>query len=300
MTALSTVLAVIMLPLNLFIYLPMVFNTGDDVSVFEIVDFGALVTSLVVVFSAIGLGILASAKVEHPKFHLYANRFGSVAGISLVLLSGVVAGTSAGGRFAHDAKFYFGIFFPCAAALGVSNLITTYAGLKKPERVTSSIECCYQNTGIATSVALSMFNGQERAEAMGVPFVYGLVEFTLIGFYCLGAWKAGWTKAPPSEPFWKMVTKSYEVMLAEKLVEEGIFEVVEKPEKDAEGGESACPYENADAVEEGEASMEKVKTELDKEDSYVSVFVDARDSAKVAYAEARVKFWKNLGYNVEQ
>lgn len=72
MTAISTVLAVVMLPLNLYIYVPLVFNNGD-VDVVEILDFRALMTSLVVVFSAIGLGIFASGKVTHPKFHIYAN-----------------------------------------------------------------------------------------------------------------------------------------------------------------------------------------------------------------------------------
>lgn len=73
MTAISTILAVIMLPLNLYIYVPRVFNNNDDIDVFEILDFRALMTSLVVVFSGIGLGIFASGRVTHPKFHVYAN-----------------------------------------------------------------------------------------------------------------------------------------------------------------------------------------------------------------------------------
>lgn len=121
------------------------------------------------------------------------------------------------GIWERDAKFYFGVAMPCVVALLLSNIMTTYAGLKKPERVTASIECCYQNGGIATSVALTMFKGNDLAEAMGVPFFYGVVEFLLIGMYCLGAWKAGWTKAPPTDPLWKVITVNYEVLLAEKL-----------------------------------------------------------------------------------
>ena len=44
-----------------------------------------------------------------------------------------------------------------------------------------------------------------------------MVEFLLIGMYCSGAWKAGWTKAPPTDPLWKVITVNYEVLLAEKL-----------------------------------------------------------------------------------
>ena len=73
-----------------------------------------------------------------------------------------------------------------------------------------------QNVGIATSLALTMFDGAELNEAMGVPFFYGMVEMFFIGFYCIGAWKAGWTKAPADAPFWRVLWTSYEVILAEK------------------------------------------------------------------------------------
>jgi hypothetical protein len=81
---------------------------------------------------------------------------------------------------------------------------------------TVSIEGCYQNVGIATSVALAMFEGDELSQAMGVPFFYGVVEAVILGIYCLGAWKAGWTKAPRDAPLWKVIMTSYEVLLAER------------------------------------------------------------------------------------
>ena len=80
---------------------------------------------------------------------------------------------------------------------------------------TVSIECCYQNVGIATSVALTMFAGEELAEAMGVPLLYGLVEAITIGIYCNIVWKLGWTKAPPDVKFWTMISTSYEIIMAE-------------------------------------------------------------------------------------
>lgn len=76
---------------------------------------------------------------------------------------------------------------------------------------TTSVECCYQNVGIATSVALTMFEGDELSLAMGVPFFYGVVEAAVLGVYCIGAWKAGWTKAPKDESFCTVISTSYEV-----------------------------------------------------------------------------------------
>lgn len=80
---------------------------------------------------------------------------------------------------------------------------------------TVAVECCYQNVGIATSLALTMFDGDDLNDAMGVPFFYGVTEMVFVGAYCFGAWKAGWTKAPANAPFWKVLVTSYEVLVAE-------------------------------------------------------------------------------------
>jgi hypothetical protein len=81
---------------------------------------------------------------------------------------------------------------------------------------TVAVECCYQNVGIATSLALTMFEGNDLNAAMGVPFFYGFCEALLVGVYCVGGWKAGWSKAPADAPFWKIMFTTYEVLEAEK------------------------------------------------------------------------------------
>lgn len=57
-------------------------------------------------------------------------------------------------------------------------------------------------------------NRYMHADAMGVPFFYGVVEAFAIGCYCVWAWKSNWTKAPANTPFWEMVLTSYEVVNA--------------------------------------------------------------------------------------
>lgn len=81
---------------------------------------------------------------------------------------------------------------------------------------TVAVECCYQNVGIATSLALTMFQGNDRSNAMGIPFFYGVCEAVLVGFYCVGCWKAGWSKAPSDAPFWKVLFRTYEVVGTEE------------------------------------------------------------------------------------
>lgn len=70
MTAISTLLSVIMLPVNLIIY-----ATGSYSSaVVKSLDWSALFLSLVVVIGGISSGLICSAKVQSHKFNLMANK----------------------------------------------------------------------------------------------------------------------------------------------------------------------------------------------------------------------------------
>lgn len=215
MTAISTVVSIVTMPLNLLLYSKL---TYDDDVVSQL-DWASLFTSLVVVMGAIAIGLVCSAKVHSRRFNKVANKLGNVAGILLVLFSIAIpsftgeADTKIWNRSWH---FYVGIALPCLFGLIVANIFTTGLNLALPERVTVSVECCYQNVGIATSVALTMFDGNDLAEAMGVPLYYGLVEAVVLGVYCIIAWKLGWTKAPPKVPFCHMISNSYEVIEEEQ------------------------------------------------------------------------------------
>ncbi|KAL7536089.1 hypothetical protein ACHAWF_005354 [Thalassiosira exigua] len=213
MTAISTLLSVVLMPLNLLVYCKYSYHAD----VVENLDFNSLFVALTVVISAIGLGLGASAKVHSYKFNVLSNKLGNYAGVALVAYSLLMSNT--GGEtqiWEHPWKFYVGVMLPCVGGLFVANVLTTFLSLNKPERVTLSVECCYQNVGIATSVALTMFKGDELAKAMAVPVYYGLIEALILGLYCSVAWKVGWTKAPRNISFWTMVTTSYEVLLIEK------------------------------------------------------------------------------------
>jgi len=118
--------------------------------------------------------------------------------------------------------FYVGVTIPVFGGLVLANIIATCIRLARPERVTVAIECCYQNVGIATSLALTMFDGNEQNEAMGIPFFYGVMEAVLVGLYCLGAWKCGWTKAPSNENICVVLLTSYEVLEMEQRDLDGV------------------------------------------------------------------------------
>jgi len=215
MTAISTILSIFMLPANLLLYSRYSYN--DDV--IAALDWTSLFTALGIVIGAILLGLFCSAKIHSHKFNAFANKIGNFAGIALVVFSATISNSGGGDNkiWERDWKFYVGIALPCLAGLAISNVMTTVFRLKKPERVTVSVECCYQNVGIATSVALTMFDKQEElAEAMGVPLFYGTCEAVILAIYCLIAWKFGWTKAPKDAPLCHVLGMSYEVYVVEK------------------------------------------------------------------------------------
>merc|ERR1740124_970464 len=178
--------------------------------------------SLLIVIMAIVVGLFSSYKVKNQRysstFRSWSNRIGSISGIVLVVFSALISSFAEEDEDGDSSKiwerdwhFYVGVAFPCIAGLVLANIFSCY-GFKAPERVTLSIECCYQNCGIATSVAMAMFtDSTERADALGVPLFYGFVEAIVLAAYCIFAWKSGWTKAPRNEKLCVMLTTTYEV-----------------------------------------------------------------------------------------
>jgi hypothetical protein len=208
MTGISTLLSVVMLPLNLVIYTSGTYSN----EVVKALDWFSLFLSLVVVIGGITAGVVTSAWYNSTRFNLLANKLGNLAGIALVTFSAVVSSTgSESSLWSQDAVFYIGVAAPCLIGLLIATYLSTRFQLDKPERVSVSVESCYQNTGIATSVAASMFTGDELATAIGVPLYYGIVEAVLLACYCSVCWKIGWTKAPTNESFCTIIATSYEV-----------------------------------------------------------------------------------------
>lgn len=233
MTALSTFISIAALPINLLMYAHFAygFEGGEEKHILSSVDFPKLIISLGIVIFGILSGLYASYKFESPKFQRTANAGGTISGILLIVVSAVFSTT--GGS---DAKpwnqhwtFYVGVALPCIGGLVIANLIAKLIKLEKPEIVTLSVECSYQNTGIATTAVLAMFSDPEKvAQAMAVPLFYGVVEMIVLGLYCVVAWKLGWTKAPREEKICIVMSKTYEVVDGNDRIEiEGLEDSIQ-------------------------------------------------------------------------
>lgn len=75
---------------------------------------------------------------------------------------------------------------------------------------TVSIECCYQNTGIAITSCLTIFSGDQQRLALGVPFFYTGMQTLIVGLFCLVSWKINWTNCKASENIFKMLLGNYQ------------------------------------------------------------------------------------------
>ena len=167
MTAVSTILSIIMLPLNLLIYAK--YSYDDDV--INSLDWASLFLSLMVVISAIASGLLISRSTHSHKFNKVANQvrlsvsfvylvvnlyksqkilptfvrsnslpfvqIGNAAGVSLVAFSAFMTNTGSGDSqlWARPYKFYLGVATPCILGLVLSTFVTSALQLNKPERV---------------------------------------------------------------------------------------------------------------------------------------------------------------------
>ena len=216
MTTVSSLLSMAMLPLNLFLYTFLAYGRSEEESVVQALDFGTIFLALGIVLVAILSGLWAGYRNDTRAFHVMANRLGSLSGLLLVLFSVFLSSGADGAEnnfWNQDWAFYVGVAFPCLVGIALANVIARSLRLAPPETVAISIECCYQNTGIATSVAIAMYDDkEERAQAVAVPLFYGVVEAVAIAIYCVWAWKVGWTKAPRDEKLCVVLANTYEGM----------------------------------------------------------------------------------------
>jgi len=215
MTAISTIFSIAFLPANLIFYTWLAYGLDQDENILKSINFFKIFVSISTVIAAIVSGLYTSYRTNSKVLRKWANRLGSISGILLIMFSAVFGSTQDQETrpWSQPWAFYVATVTPCLIGLLLSNIIASrVVRLKKPEVVTLSVECCYQNVGIATSAAVSIFHTPaEISQALAVPLLYGLVEAVVLGLYCAIAWKLGWTKAPKDESFCTMLLTTYEV-----------------------------------------------------------------------------------------
>jgi len=277
MTTISTILSIAFLPVNLYLYSRAAYGRSEVV---KNLNFVSLFISIMIVIGAVALGLICSAKIKHPKIRKFANLGGNISGICLIAFSIIISmvgdGDEVEDHLYDDKDMYWSTALPCVVGLLLANVFTSALRLDKPERVTCSVECCYQNTGIATAVAISMFQGQDVSEAVKIPLWYGIVEAVALGIYLVIAWKLGYTKAPSNEKFCTVISKSYEIEADDHNSQQSV-------ENDL------CESDNYTDEEGSDVEIAQCKKDDGENDTETDGMNDDKELTGVEFAQDKIK-----------
>lgn len=192
MTTISTVGALVFLPMNIVMYGTAAYSSSLEL---DGTFWVSLATTLGVVVIAVASGLFISARI--PTYRQRAFRIGNVAGIGLVLLGLRFSSSNDRPIWERDTNFYLGVMTPPLTGIVLSLAFASSLRLERPQCIAVAIETCYQNTGIALAIALANYDDDnELADATGVPVLYQVVQLISLLIFSLCAWKMGWTYAP--------------------------------------------------------------------------------------------------------
>lgn len=235
MTTVSTLFSVALLPVNLLIYVQLLY--GQSVPL----DWKGIMTSVAVVIGAVLVGLVLGTK--YPQRKSSFNRLGTLGGLANIAVGVSTVGnnrSSSSMAFNLEWWWYAGIAAPCLFGLVIAFAIARGLRCTLPESVAICIECCYQNTALAIAVAASAFDEEQAGLATLVPLYYGVVEILIIALFALLAWQADWTYAPRTHNLMKCTFGTYQPGVEDVVAAEAPGSRAEEGEG-GEGGQRAPP-----------------------------------------------------------
>lgn len=133
MTAISTILSCVALPVNLLLYA----NFSYNADVTQDLDWVSVFVALTIVISAIALGLYMSHKSHSYKFNMLANKVGNIAGFLLIVFSATVTnlGDADSRIWSRHWTFYVATIAPCVLGLIIASGLASLINLRKPERM---------------------------------------------------------------------------------------------------------------------------------------------------------------------
>eukprot|EP00928_Gymnodinium_smaydae_P022125 TRINITY_DN1867_c0_g1_i1.p1 TRINITY_DN1867_c0_g1~~TRINITY_DN1867_c0_g1_i1.p1 ORF type:complete len:362 (-),score=15.03 TRINITY_DN1867_c0_g1_i1:226-1194(-) len=202
MTTCSTLVALAMTPLNTFLLAYLAYGRLPTLNV------PMFIMSCGVAGAAILSGIACS--YWRPQWRSIANLIGNLAGITLIAFGAIVS-SRRDPIWNREPVFYIAVALPCVLGMCLSFVLTLPAKrVTWPEAVSITVEVCYQNTGLALSIALATFRGADVGRAAGVPIYYGVCQIVCLPVFLVIAWKAGLTYAPRSTNVLKVVLGNFQ------------------------------------------------------------------------------------------
>jgi bile acid transporter len=180
MTAASKLVAVVMMPLCLWLFARPFSNA--EVAL----PYGEVIKTLVVLLLPVGLGMWLRQR-RGERFAQRAEKLGSLAGLCvLVLLVGASLVRNADGFARVSPSTYAAAILLGVGGMLLGDLAARLARLPTRQRRAVSLETGIQNSPLAFAIIANSFDGSLEAEMLSLPLLYALfvlVEASLVTLY---------------------------------------------------------------------------------------------------------------------
>ena len=179
MTALSTIAAVVLMPLTLYIYASGYASAGLKI------PYGNITTTLAVMLVPLAIGMVVRA--SRPGAAKVVERIGGVAGLGVL---GLLIGTGLYNNM-DVLRATTGTMYAAALGLGVLGfgfgwLGARVAGLSSAQRRAVAFETGIQNSPLALGILIASFPGEQQARMLWLPLLYALLVLISASVLTLG------------------------------------------------------------------------------------------------------------------
>jgi bile acid:Na+ symporter, BASS family len=208
MTTASSFGAIVMMPLNIYIYVNAT-GLSNDVSL----DYVGIVMSALLVVAGLGGGIMikrwAGQNGEKGVSVLkIVGKLGSLGGLGTVISSIAANSQSDTPIYAAPGKIYLAGFVQVICGITCGFSIAALAGLRKPSCVAVSVETSVQNAILAMAIIAISFSSKDAGEAAVVPMCYMLFSTWTNVIWAILSWKVfGFTDVSKDSTFADLVKK---------------------------------------------------------------------------------------------
>lgn len=179
MTALSTIAAVVLMPLTLYIYASGYASAGLKI------PYGNITTTLAVMLVPLAIGMVVRAR--RPGAARVVESIGGVAGLGVL---GLLIGTGLYNNM-DVLRATTGTMYAAALGLGVLGfgfgwLGARVAGLSSAQRRAVAFETGIQNSPLALGILIASFPGEQQARMLWLPLLYALLVLISASVLTLG------------------------------------------------------------------------------------------------------------------
>jgi len=168
MTALSSIAAVVLMPLMLYVYASGYASAGLKI------PYGNITSTLAVMLVPLALGMVVRARA--PKAAVMVERAGGLAGIAvLALLIGTGIYNNVEVLRATTTNMYIAAGGLGVLGFGLGWLGARALGLESPQRRAVAFETGIQNSPLALGILVASFPAEQQARMLWLPLLYALL-----------------------------------------------------------------------------------------------------------------------------